>query len=110
MDNNALPFEITPQQLRELLASSHEVTLLDVREAQEIELAAFPGAQHIPMRRVPENLPDLDPQTHYICICHHGARSARVTHFLRMQGRTAQNLDGGIDRWSLEIDAAIPRY
>ncbi len=35
----------------------------------------------------------------------------RVAHWLRAQGVDAcQSMAGGIDRWSLEIDPAVPRY
>jgi rhodanese-related sulfurtransferase len=40
-----------------------------------------------------------------------GARSERVTAFLRASGfARAVNLAGGIDAWSREIDPAVPRY
>jgi rhodanese-related sulfurtransferase len=46
-----------------------------------------------------------------ICYCHHGQRSLDVAAWLRAQGvEQAQSLAGGIDRWSLEIDPAVPRY
>jgi rhodanese-related sulfurtransferase len=38
-------------------------------------------------------------------------RSLNVVHWLREQGVDAcQSMAGGIDRWSLEIDAGVPRY
>ena len=43
--------------------------------------------------------------------CHHGGRSLRVTQFLRAKGYTAvSNVKGGIDAWSREVDASVPRY
>ncbi len=42
--------------------------------------------------------------------CHHGQRSARATEILRGHGYRAVNLAGGIDRWSAEVDPAVPRY
>ncbi len=39
------------------------------------------------------------------------SRSQRVTQFLRQQGfEQAQNLTGGIDAWSLEVDPGVPRH
>jgi rhodanese-related sulfurtransferase len=35
----------------------------------------------------------------------------RVTQFLRQQGFTqVQNMTGGIDAWSQQIDPGVPRY
>jgi rhodanese-related sulfurtransferase len=48
---------------------------------------------------------------HIVVLCHVGGRSLRVTRWLRQQGFTqAQNLSGGIDQWSQEIDPSVPRY
>jgi rhodanese-related sulfurtransferase len=65
----------------------------------------------IPMRTIPANLQALDSDEDVICYCHHGQRSLDVAAWLRAQGvENAQSLAGGIDRWSIEIDPAIPRY
>jgi len=46
-----------------------------------------------------------------VLYCHHGVRSLKAALWLREQGiEQAQSLQGGIDRWSLEIDPAVPRY
>ncbi|HXD91176.1 MAG TPA: hypothetical protein VNU00_08945, partial [Candidatus Binataceae bacterium] len=41
--------ELEPTQLRARLDRGDAITILDVREPEEIRIAAFPGAQHIPM-------------------------------------------------------------
>lgn len=89
--------------------------MLDVREAWEVATAAIrlPLAEHlhIPMGLIPVRLQDLDASRPILCICHHGARSAQVVAFLERQGfDSVYNLGGGIDAWSLEVDAGVPRY
>ena len=42
-------------------ASGGDVVLLDVREHDELAIAAVEGALHIPMREVPARLAELDP-------------------------------------------------
>ena len=85
--------------------------MLDVREDREVKTASLPGALHIPMRDVPARAAELPRSQPLVVVCHHGARSARVTAFLKMQGfEHAVNLDGGIDAWSLRIDPSVPRY
>ncbi len=110
----ALPLEISPQEVHRRLASGEKVTLLDVREPSEFQLARIPGAELIPMRSVPAELSRLDAMaddTPLIVFCHHGVRSLNVVQWLREQGVAAcQSMAGGIDRWSLEIDPAVPRY
>jgi rhodanese-related sulfurtransferase len=89
--------------------------LLDVREPWEFEIAAIriDGLRtlNIPMNSIPDRLGELDASQSVVCICHHGARSAQVVAFLERQGFEAvYNLAGGIDAWSLQVDADVPRY
>jgi rhodanese-related sulfurtransferase len=103
--------EIEPIELKRRLASSDQLRLLDVREPEEVALAPFPGALHLPMADVPSRLSQLDAGAEWVVICHHGIRSAQVAIYLaRMGFERVANLVGGIDRWSLTVDQSIPRY
>lgn len=87
------------------------VTLLDVREHEELERAALPFAKHIPMGQVPERLGELDAGSTIVVMCHGGVRSMRVATFLAANGFPhVVNLAGGIDAWAVEVDDTIPRY
>jgi rhodanese-related sulfurtransferase len=109
-----LPFEITPHEVQRRLQAGEKLALIDVREPGEFQLARIVGAELIPMRAVPAELSRLDAQADempLIVFCHHGVRSLNVVHWLREQGVDAcHSMAGGIDRWSLEIDPAVPRY
>ena len=96
-------------------AGAPPLLLLDVREEWEFDLAAIhvtgASTQHIPMNAIPARFGELDAAQPVVCICHHGARSAQVVAFLERQGFDAvYNLAGGIDAWSAQIDASVPRY
>ena len=90
--------------------------VLDVREPSEVAHASIqPGENfdlvHIPMGVVPPRLNELDPTRPVACLCHHGARSARVAAFLEYQGfKHVANLTGGINAWSIQVDPTVPRY
>jgi rhodanese-related sulfurtransferase len=101
--------EITAEELNGLLS---DVTLLDVREPWEFEIARIEGSKHMPMGDVPSRAhQELDPEAHIVVVCHHGVRSLKVTHWLRQQGfEKVQSLAGGIDRWSRTINPKIPIY
>jgi rhodanese-related sulfurtransferase len=87
------------------------VMLLDVREHDELKIAAVAGATHIPMREVPARVAELDGDKPLVVMCHSGGRSRRVAEFLLANGfTTVFNLKGGIDAWSTQLDSAIPRY
>jgi len=107
-----MEFEITPEQLKTQLDQKTAVCLLDVREPWEFQISHIAGSTPLPMGEIPARANrELDPDDHIVVICHHGVRSANVTHWLRQQGfEHAQSLRGGIDRWSRLIDAAVPTY
>lgn len=92
-------------------AGGADVVLLDVREHDELAIAAVQSALHIPMREVPARLAELDPVKPLVVMCHSGGRSRRVAEFLKGNGfPNVFNLMGGIDAWSAQIDSRIPRY
>jgi rhodanese-related sulfurtransferase len=96
-----------------MLDSGEKFILLDCREPSEIATAQIAGTLHIPMRDIPARIAELEAQKtgRIVVHCHHGGRSMRVTQYLRQQGfDQAQNMAGGIDAWSQEIDTSIPRY
>jgi len=98
-----------------LQAQAQPGLVLDVREPQELEIASIKADGFellvIPMNDIPGRLAELDPQRPVAVMCHHGGRSQRVAMFLASNGfATVANLAGGIDAWSLERDASVPRY
>ncbi|HLM56301.1 MAG TPA: rhodanese-like domain-containing protein [Pyrinomonadaceae bacterium] len=102
---------ITPTQFTELRARGEAPLLVDVREPQEYELARVEGAELMPLSRFDEWAPRLDPEREIVFMCHHGIRSAQVCAFLARAGFSKlYNLDGGIDRWSEEVDPRVPLY
>jgi rhodanese-related sulfurtransferase len=109
-----LPFEVTPRQAREMLSRASEPPLLlDCRRPDEHAAARIAGALLVPMDQIAQRLGELDEHAErdVIVHCHHGVRSLQVVAFLRKHGfERAVSMAGGIDRWSLEIDQAVPRY
>ena len=104
------PESITPSELRERLDAGDRPELLDVREPWEFELARIEGSKLIPMGELAERVSELDAARETVVICHHGNRSAYVTHALQRAGFTkVVNLEGGVDAYS-NVDGAVPRY
>lgn len=103
--------EITPDALAARLREPEPPVLLDVREPWEHEKARIAGARLVPLNSLPAALSTLDPSREYVIHCHHGVRSLMAAQFLKERGLTrVSNLTGGIDAWSVEVDASVPRY
>ncbi len=105
------PLEISVQHLSALRESKDPMTILDVREPQELAICKIDGSLDIPMQSVPANLDKLDKDTLLVIVCHSGMRSMQVTQWLRHNGfHHATNLMGGIDSWAREIDTNMAKY
>jgi adenylyltransferase/sulfurtransferase len=103
--------ELAPRVVQERLAGPNPPLLLDVRELWEHGVAHLPGARLVPLATLPGAVAALDPASDLVVYCHHGVRSMHACHFLAQTGFTrVANLAGGIDAWSLTVDAAVPRY
>jgi adenylyltransferase/sulfurtransferase len=111
--DDALPLEITPVRVKEMLDGGEEFLLLDCREPDEHAKANIKQARLLPMSELANRVDELGPHRggHIVVHCHHGGRSMRVTKWLREQGfANAQSMAGGIDQWAVEIDPTVPRY
>lgn len=104
--------ELEPREVaRRLQKEPTGLVLLDVREPFERELAVVEPSVHIPMRELASRLDEIPRDRTVVVYCHSGGRSAMVAGYLEHRGfPDVANLAGGIDRWSREVDASIPRY
>ncbi len=108
-----LPLEIDAQGVKQLIDEGDDFFFLDCRETGEYAIAKLEGTTLIPMGELPSRLSELEPvrNKRIVVHCHHGGRSMQVTQWLQQQGFPAvQNMAGGIDAWSLEVDSTVPRY
>lgn len=99
---------MTPQEAKSAMLDG--AVLLDVRTPAEWNICSIDGSLQIQMQTIPARFDELPRDQPIAVLCHHGGRSAQVTAFLRAQGFDAHNVEGGIHRWSLEIDPSLARY
>ena len=109
----AVPFELSVSDYDALRKDGTNHVLIDVREPDEYATARIIGSILIPLGEVTAKaaaaLPDKSARI--VVHCHHGMRSARAVEYLRHIGYShAQNLTGGIDAWSSQIDPSVPVY
>lgn len=103
--------QLTPTDLLRRVDSGELWQILDVREPWEIEIANVAGTMNIPMSEVPTRYDELSADRQVAVLCHSGVRSGRVADWLSVNGfEDVANIVGGINAWSEQIDASIPRY
>ena len=105
--------EIDVHAVHALLTSEADFLLLDCREPAEYEIAKIAQSTLIPMGELPQRVGELEGfrDKRIVVHCHHGGRSLMITQWLREQGFSqTQNMTGGIDAWSQQVDTSLPRY
>jgi len=105
--------EISPVALRARLDAGEEFLLLDVREPFEAEIARIPGARLVPLGQLSAALAELEPwrERSVVVHCKTGGRSRRACLELSAKGFLhVENLAGGIEAWSQEVDPLVKRY
>lgn len=101
--------ELAPADAALRLAAG-KLRLVDVRPAQERELAALAGGFDTLDGGGAAALEALPKDTPLAFLCHRGGRSAQAAeHFRRLGFREVYNVTGGIDAWA-DIDPALPKY
>jgi rhodanese-related sulfurtransferase len=107
-------WEVHPAQVKECLDKKTEMLLLDVRQQREWDFARIAGAMLIPLGQLQGRAEaELGPwkKKPIVVYCHVGARSLNAAAILRQHGfEDVHSLAGGIDGWSLMVDASVPRY
>ena len=103
----------TVSELEQALQGETSPLLLDVRTAEELEIAQIAGAHHIPLDALSMRGAELSDwrDKEIVCMCHHGMRSAHAQQILLNQGFTKVcNLTGGIHAWAVTIDPSMAQY
>lgn len=102
---------ISVRELKTKMDMKEPLTLIDVREPYEYEIARIDGSRLIPLGELETHLSELPRTGTLVLQCHSGGRSEHAVRILQeARFENALNLVGGIDAWSVEIDPAVPRY
>lgn len=97
-------------ELKEQLDKGTSLTLIDVREPNELAMASLEAAVHVPIMAIPNSIHEFDKEKPIAVLCHSGVRSAQVCLYLDRFGFDTHNIEGGIHAWSLEVDPSVPTY
>ena len=77
-----------------------DAVLLDVRDPDEFELDAIPGAIHVPLWELRKRLGELDKEKTYIIYCATGVRAYMAVRMMTQSGfKNVKDLAGGTVTW-----------
>ena len=97
-----------------VVAHQSDVTVLDVRSAEEFEGpdGRVAGSLLIPLPELESRSSEIPTDRPLVVVCHSGSRSALATQQLLKAGREqVANLRGGLSRWAAEgypLDGSVP--
>ncbi len=101
---------IAPAELKSRLDAGETLHVFDSRSPTEQAQATLAFATPLDAAAM-ERIGNLGKDEPLVFFCHHGRSSVGVAEHFRKEGHTrVYNLTGGIDAWSQEVDAEIPRY
>ena len=86
----------------------NSLTLLDLREPDQVLLGAVEGAVNIPFSRIGKELEKLPKDKPVYVFCQEGSLSTEITEQLQDWGYDATNLDGGWRAWKKWLEEAEP--
>ncbi len=103
--------QIEPRDLADKIAAGENVRLLDVRTREEYESVKMENAALFSQDLMQEILGSWPRHDLIVIYDHQGTRSMDAAAYFQGHGfENVKSLRGGIDAWSAEIDAKLPRY
>jgi rhodanese-related sulfurtransferase len=102
---------IAPKELADLMKANQAVKLLDVRSREEFEATHIEGSLLMSQPVVQEIMAHWPRTETFVIVDHEGKLALDAAAYFMGHGfENVRCLRGGIDAWSQEVDAKIPRY
>lgn len=94
---------ITTEQLLQKLDAGEKISVIDVRESEEVATGVIPGAKHIALGQIESSMDQLDKSVPHYIVCKAGGRSAMACEILEENGYDVTNIAGGMMDWDGEL-------
>jgi adenylyltransferase/sulfurtransferase len=94
--------QITVEDLKKRIDAGEDLVILDVRNPDEHEKGAIPGARLIPLQELPKHVLDMEDlkDREVLVHCQMGGRSSRACAILSSRGFAKPvNVEGGYEAW-----------
>lgn len=102
---------VSPSELKAELDAGANLTLVDVREANELEISCLPNVIHIPLGEIQDRLSEIPKSNDIVMICRSGGRSDKAGAVLISNGfENVRNLATGMNGWATTVDPSMSTY
>ena len=96
--------EIKPDEVAKKVKNNERVSIIDVREDEEVAQGKISGSTHIPLGELPDRLDEIDQSKEHIMVCRSGGRSGKAYQLLDEKGYNVRNMTGGMLEWKDEVE------
>lgn len=117
MPNDFNAPEVSPAEVARRIANEEDFQFVDVREAEELEIASIEGALHLPLSTLRDQgeagIPAVlqDKEVDAVIFCKMGGRSAKITAWLMERGYSnVKSMEGGTNAWAKDVDPTVQIY
>lgn len=108
---NDARMQISPPEVAEALRGEVPPKLIDVRSREEHEAVHLPDSIFLTQELMQQIFGTWDKECAMVLYCHHGDRSLDLAAYFIGHGfPNVKSMEGGIDAWSCQVDASLPRY
>ncbi|SHF84225.1 Rhodanese-related sulfurtransferase [Heyndrickxia coagulans DSM 1 = ATCC 7050] len=99
--------QILPEELYKKITNGETISVIDVREDDEVAQGMIPRAKHIPLGELENRLNELDKETEHIMVCRSGARSTKACQIMLTKGFKVKNMVGGMISWEAKYGKSM---
>src|SRR5260221_8932396 len=98
------------EELSTCLQDINPPVIVDVRSREEWDAVHLEGSEFLTEELMQQMMTDSAKDREVVFVCHHGVRSLDAASYFAGHGfSNVKSLPGGIDAWSVQADASIPR-
>lgn len=103
--------QVSPRELADWIQREPSLKVIDIRTREEHDAARIEGSQLFSQELMQEMLGRWPRKEAVVLYDHQGKKSMDAAAYFAGHGfENIRALRGGIDAWSLEVDAKVPRY
>lgn len=96
--------QVTIEEIHGIVQNEDELNIIDVRPRDLYEEGHVPGAVHMPLSEIEDNLDKFDKDKHYYAICNDGKGSKKATEILTEHGYNVTNVEKGVPDYPGELE------
>jgi rhodanese-related sulfurtransferase len=96
--------EMTVKEVQEYIKKNKNISIIDVREVEEVAAGKIPGIKNIPLSIFTERMDDINKDDEHILVCRSGNRSGKAGEYLESLGYKVINMTGGMLEWDGDVE------